>query len=373
MIKFLHTADTHLGYVPSYMSDNAKSNFHRDRIKSLEKMATIAKASDCKFVIIAGDFFHNNQVGVDTIISAAEVLNKFRPLTVYLMPANHDPLEAGSPYKRDKFLDRIGEHVILINDEQPHTEFANLEIIGAPWYAKDHGYDPLTKLLDALPSVSNDRIRIVIGHGNLDIYGGGEKSDIKQKTLSDAAAARKFHYLALGDRHSVTEVVSPNCWYSGAPEATAYDEIDSGKALVVTLDSVSTSVVPFEIGTWKFVKMEVDLTLDDTAGRVGDVLKKIDNKMETLVDLTLKGVISFKESLHLEEILSTEKQAFASLRIRSTNELKTIHGEHDVSQLELSGMSKSLWTEVQCLVDNGDENAKYALMKLYSMLQGGSR
>ena len=47
-----------------------------------------------------------------------------------------------------------------------------------------------------------------------------------------------MHYVALGDRHSTTEVGGTGrIWYSGAPEPTAYDEIDPGNVLIVDLSA----------------------------------------------------------------------------------------------------------------------------------------
>ena len=48
-----------------------------------------------------------------------------------------------------------------------------------------------------------------------------------------------MHYVALGDKHSRTEVGSTGrVWYSGSPEVTNYDDIepDPGHVLVVDVD-----------------------------------------------------------------------------------------------------------------------------------------
>ena len=44
------------------------------------------------------------------------------------------------------------------------------------------------------------------------------------------------HYVALGDRHSTTNVgTTGRVYYAGAPEPTDYDETDPGNVLIATL------------------------------------------------------------------------------------------------------------------------------------------
>ena len=63
-----------------------------------------------------------------------------------------------------------------------------------------------------------------------------------------------MHYVALGDKHSRMQVGSTGrIWYSGSPEVTNYDDIESdpGHVLVVDLDETDpTRPVRVEPTRW---------------------------------------------------------------------------------------------------------------------------
>ena len=71
-----------------------------------------------------------------------------------------------------------------------------------------------------------------------------------------------MHYVALGDKHSRTQVGSTGrVWYSGSPEVTNYDHIESdpGHVLVVDVDEHDparpVTVDARRVGRWRFVTL----------------------------------------------------------------------------------------------------------------------
>ena len=68
-----------------------------------------------------------------------------------------------------------------------------------------------------------------------------------------------IHYVALGDKHSLTDVGSTGrVWYSGSPEVTNYDDVeaDPGHVLIVDIDEADpqhpVTVEAARVGRWRF-------------------------------------------------------------------------------------------------------------------------
>ena len=105
-----------------------------------------------------------------------------------------------------------------------------------------------------------------------------------------------MHYVALGDKHSLTEVGGTGrVWYSGAPEVTNYDHIEAapGHVLVVDVDESDTSrrvtVDPRHVGVWRFVTLRYTV---DTSRDIADLdinLDQLSDKDRTVVQLALNG------------------------------------------------------------------------------------
>ena len=71
-----------------------------------------------------------------------------------------------------------------------------------------------------------------------------DRKVIGLRGVEERISAGLVHYVALGDRHSTTNVGSTGrIYYSGAPEPTDYDETEPGNVLVVTL----------RLSRWKWV------------------------------------------------------------------------------------------------------------------------
>ena len=71
--------------------------------------------------------------------------------------------------------------------------------------------------------------------------------------VENAISQNKIHYLALGDRHSITEVGgSGRVWYSGTPEPTDYNENKPGFALITTINDEGITTKEVKVGRWSF-------------------------------------------------------------------------------------------------------------------------
>ena len=110
MVRFLHTSDWHLGMTRHFLSEGVQERFTQSRFDAIRELGRIAEAEDCEFIVVSGDIFDSNLVDRKTVSRALEAL-KDVSVPVYLLPGNHDPLNAASVYKSTTFLDRKPDHV----------------------------------------------------------------------------------------------------------------------------------------------------------------------------------------------------------------------------------------------------------------------
>jgi hypothetical protein len=100
------------------------------------------------------------------------------------------------------------------------------------------------------------------------------------------------HYVALGDRHSRTEVGSTRrIWYSGTPEPTDFDEEEPGHVLVADLET--GEVKSRKVGAWRFATRDFDLSGEkEGLERLRSWLSVLEDKDRTVLKLGLSGAIN---------------------------------------------------------------------------------
>jgi hypothetical protein len=90
------------------------------------------------------------------------------PVPVYLLPGNHDPLNATSVYRSSIFIERKPDHVHVIENANPIQVSNGIEIVGAPWLSRRPAANPIGEALNALPMADGIK-RICAGHGVVDL------------------------------------------------------------------------------------------------------------------------------------------------------------------------------------------------------------
>ena len=243
MVKFLHTADWQLGMARHYLGHDAQARFSAARLDVIEQMARLATNEQCEFVVVCGDVFESNQVQRQVLVRAFEKMAAFPQLTFFLLPGNHDPLDASSIYNSPTFIERRPENVKVLRGIEPVQAAPGVELIPAPWPNKH----PTTDLVEAACGrlEQTNSLRIIVGHGAIDSISPdpNDPKAIALERLEERISAGLIHYVALGDRHSTTNVgTTGRVYYSGTPEPTDYDETDPGNVLIVDLSADQVDV-----------------------------------------------------------------------------------------------------------------------------------
>jgi DNA repair exonuclease SbcCD nuclease subunit len=375
MICFLHTSDWQLGMTRRFLSEEAQARYTQARFDAIRTMGRIAKEKQCQFILVCGDSFESNQVDRKTVARAIEALKEVT-VPVYILPGNHDPLNAASVYRSSTFVAKKPAHVHIIENTAPVQVGEGVELVGAPWLSKRPNGNPIVDLLNALTPAGSIK-RICVGHGINDIFTPDKDAEnvMALSTLEAAISEGKVHFIALGDRHSLTKVGSGDrIWYSGTPESTDFREDHSGFCQSVKMDGDDVTTEEVKTGQWRFIEELIDLNTEDDVESVRKMLEDIPNRERTVVKLVLKGSLTL--SLHgvLQSHLLAAKDVLAGSVINE-DDLLVIPNDTDFTDLGFSGFADATVKRLRDKIDQGGNEgavARDAFMLFLRLSKGGA-
>lgn len=340
--RFLHTSDWQLGVTRKFLSDDSQARWTEARFEGVREIGRIAKEERCEFIVVAGDIFESNQVDRKTVLKACEAMAGIG-VPIYLLPANHDPLDAGSVFNSKPWKERKPAHVHVLDASAKIYEVrAGVEVVGAPWTSKRPLSDLVATTAAMLEPQSN-ALRIMVGHGQVDQLSRNRDNPalIRVADADKALHEGRYHYLALGDRHSLTPIgTSGRIFYSGTHEAYDFDEVDPGKVLIVDLSHDNVSARPRQNGAWRFIVHDAQVSTLEDVEALSRYLEALPEKERTVLKLGLVGTLSIEAHARLEEVEGHAKELLASIvRSGSRSELSIIPVEEDFEKLNLAGFA----------------------------------
>ncbi len=359
MARFLHTGDWQLGMTRHYLTPERQAEFTRDRLDAIGRLLELAAREGCAFVVVCGDVFETNQVDRQTIRRALDVVRR-SAIPVYLLPGNHDPLDAGSVFRSKTFTESRPPNVTVLDSETPVEAAPGVQIVGAPWRSKRPLADLVAQAargLTADPAVT----RIVVGHGAVDslVPDVGDPAVISLAAAEAALAEGKIHYVALGDRHSTTSVgATGRIRYAGAPEGTDYDETDPGNVLVVDVEpgTGACTATPHRVGRWRFHVLEFELRGDADLELMRTRLDSLQPKGTSIAKLVLRGTLTLRQKAALDAHLEAERDVFGALEIWTRHtDLVVIPDDSDFTGAAMPGFAAAAAARLREAATTGDD------------------
>ncbi|MGB6107783.1 MAG: metallophosphoesterase, partial [Mycobacterium sp.] len=134
-MRFLHTADWQLGMTRHFLEGEAQPRYAAARRDAVAALAGVAAETQAEFVVVAGDVFEHNQLAPESVGKSLEAMRGIG-VPVYLLPGNHDPLDAASVYTSATFAAQCPENVIVLDRAGPWQVAPGLQIVAAPWRSK---------------------------------------------------------------------------------------------------------------------------------------------------------------------------------------------------------------------------------------------
>lgn len=263
-MKFLHTADLHIGKIVNDFSMLEDQKF------ILEQIAGIAKANQVDMVVIAGDVY-------DRAIPPAEAVTLFDSfltglvrggIQVALISGNHD-----SPERLcfgESLLDKQGVHIagtqketlcrVNFSESGWETEFLLLPFVKPAQLGVRTSGEAVECLLDQYweeeKKQEQDRAaagknRVLVTHFFVTDAGTEPELSDSETTVHvggldnvDASLFKGFNYVALGHIHKPQQIGTHPVWYAGSPLKYSFGETNQTKSvLIVTLNEEGLKAV----------------------------------------------------------------------------------------------------------------------------------
>jgi len=377
-MRFIHTADWQLGMTRHFLRGEAQARFSQARLDAIRSIGQLAIDEECEFVVVCGDVFESNQIDRQVLTRAFDAMAATPEVTFYLLPGNHDPLDAASIYTSNSFSERRPANVVVLDGNEPIEVATGVELLAAPWTSKA----PLADLVDRAVDLADpsDALRVAVGHGVLDSRSPDTRNPavVSLSRLEERISAGEIHYVALGDRHSTTdESNTGRVWYSGAPEPTDYDEVDPGNVLLVDLAADRCVVEPRRVGTWAFELVERRLSSETDIDTLQSTIDAVPDKERTVVKLALIGQITLSQSDRLDRLLENCVDLFAAVEEweRRTN-LHVLPDDMETETFGLSGFAAEALDELRDLAQSSDDAqasaARDAIALLYRLTRSAS-
>ncbi|MDO5301654.1 MAG: DNA repair exonuclease [Tissierellia bacterium] len=205
-MKFLHTADLHLGNSFPSEDPQRRSRYRRLRFQALEDISSAAVAHGVDYLFLVGDIFEEQKISHREVVEVMERLNRL-PVKVFLLLGNHD-------YGLFDTLEAIKGKVHLFGPQSSvYVDHGRrVMIFGESWSRHSYGKE---KLID--PSVFLEGYtKILLHHGT---WGGRGYFPLDPATFSGV-----FDYIALGHIHKGEELQS-HVVMCGTPEILSFDEV----------------------------------------------------------------------------------------------------------------------------------------------------
>ena len=379
-MRFLHTADWQLGMTRHFLAPDAQARYSAARRDAVAALGPLADETSAEFVVVAGDVFDANQLAPAVISQSLEAMSAIG-VPVYLLPGNHDPLDALSVYTSALFAAECPDNVTVLDRAGIWDVRPGLQVVAAPWRSKKPTTDLTAGVLADLPADAT--ARILVAHGGVDTL----DPDLANPALIHMAGLRAaldrgaVHYVALGDKHSRTEVGDGRVWYSGSPEVTNYDHVerDPGHVLVVDLDlddpAHPVTVDSRTVGSWRFLTLHHELNSSRDVADLDLNLDQLPDKDRTVVQLALVGTLSVTDRATLDGCLDKYARRFACLDSWDRHtDLAVLPADDEFDDLGIGGFASDAVAELMDTArsDGSGAGAAQAALALLLRLHQGS-
>ncbi len=286
-IRFLHTADLQIGKGFGSFPPEIAGRLRAARLDTLKRIAELACARRVDAVLVAGDCLDDIAVADETLRRFKVALEPFAGPWV-LLPGNHDPAIAESPWTR---LRRLGlaDGIIVADEPRPIAIGGTAVVLPAPLRRRRDAAD-LTEWFDT--AVSDDGlIRIGLAHGSVEGF-LPDVSEAVNPVARDRAARARLAYLALGDWHGRLRV-DQRTWYAGTPEPDRFKDNDPGNVLDVSIAGPDAlpQVEAVRVAGLHWIQRQVEIAPGGAAD-VREALGPAASELERcVVRLDLQGVV----------------------------------------------------------------------------------
>ena len=379
VLRFLHTADLHLGKGFHRRGAACRERLRQARFDAVRRVGELATEHGAQFVLIAGDLFDSNSADDRTVVQGCEALRSL-PVPVFAISGNHDAHEGpGSVWRRRPFMEEAegwsGFEVLEPGlREAVFLKDWNVSLHAASLAERHPQRDPLASWQTR---ARGDTFRIGLAHGSVHGFGETSSNGSDRATavpLGVERVAGSLDYLALGDWHSAGEV-GERAWYSGTPEGTSHNEREPGQVLMVEVGEpgAEPSVTPLGSGRTCWHRHTVELHRAEDVDALAAWFDGLDRPTDTLVRLEWSGSLPLGERLRAQGLIKRQRDRLMEMDLRGPGPMpRPEPGELDA--LAGGGYVGAALADLRTQAEGGgpaSEQAAWALGLLAGMLGDG--
>ena len=238
MMRFLHTADLHLGKI--YRTSLCADERYEDFFAALAGIATDAVHEQVDFVLIAGDLFHVGQILPKTFARTIETLQPLKDAGIpcIAVEGNHDWIHRRDSISWMEALSQMG-YIRLLRPSRTddggyrfdpfdsttglggHIEIGGLNIYGLGYIGAQAG-SHIERICEAVTTGNN----LLLFHVGIWSFSPVEIGNMKPEEAQ--RLSETFGYVALGHGHKPYEVTTPEgrpyAFNPGSPERVNFGE-----------------------------------------------------------------------------------------------------------------------------------------------------
>jgi len=351
MIKFIHTADIHLG--KTYRTSAGEAGRYEDFFRMLGSIVADAIREQAAFVLIAGDLFHTGQILPRTFARTIETLQLLKDAGIpcIAVEGNHDWIhrrdsiswmEALSQMRyihllRPSRTDDGGYRFDPFNYEQGcggHIEIMGLNIYGLGYIGTQAG-SHVERICEAVTTTNN----ILLFHVGVWTYSPVEIGNMKPEEA--LPLAQTFDYVALGHGHKPYVIATPDghpyAFNPGSPECVNFGEEKYAKGYYCV--TVEDGLYRHEFRTTSPRPMLVTTINVDGAENAAEALVRLQAQLTTklaetpvdrqpLLEVKLTGRVRFHPfELGREVLRSVLEELCNPLHVEIKNHLSLVTSE----------------------------------------------
>jgi DNA repair exonuclease SbcCD nuclease subunit len=333
-IRFLHTADLQIGKPFGQFPSEIAATLRAARFDILKRVALLGRDRGVDAVLVAGDCFDDIAVSDDTLRRFKIALEPFGGVWI-LLPGNHDPAIAESPWTRLRRFS-LPCNVVIADEPQPVPIGNKAVILPAPLRRRRDAAD-LTEWFDT--AVTEDSlVRVGVAHGSVREF-LPEGSEAPNPIAPDRAERARLDYLKLGDWHGHRRI-SSRTWYSGTPEPDRFRSNEPGYVLEVVIDGPGAlpSVEPIPVGQYRWLQSSVQI-FPGGSGEICRALAEVDGA-PLVLKFDLEGTIDLATHASLDEAIGDLRARVFYLETDETA-LITEPTEDDLDGIDTAGFVRA--------------------------------
>ena len=367
-ITLIHTADWQLGKPFGSIEGDAAALLREERFEAVKRIAALAKERQADAVLVAGDVFDSSTTPDQVIRRALEAMKAYDGPWV-LLPGNHDPALAESPWTRLERIGRPANVILALAPEPILLADGGLAVLPAPLTRKNEP-DDITRWMDEAETPPGT-VRIGLAHGS--ISNRLPEGDARNEIADDRVATANLDYLALGDWHGTIEIADKT-WYSGTPEPDRFPRNDPGNVLVVRFEKpgAAPSVEKVAVGRFHWRRRETVCGVsgdDDPVAAIDAMIASAAATPDaTLLHLTVSGTVDLAGRRRIDGCLDAWQARLKYLR-RDLEGLVDEPSADDLDAIDKSGFVRAAVDRLKVKADNpadaDREVARTALRVLY--------